>query len=703
MKLAKENLRCVIFMLILTMVFMACKEKTNHIYYVSSAGNDQSNGSKNEPFKTLAHAALKLKAGDMLFIRGGEYYETLSLKESGTKDLPIVISNYPEEIVYIFGADKILTEWKPEEQNVWVTDLPDDFSDFQHFQVFKGATVLVEARWPNMPDNADMRLIGEYGPYRAIAQKGTDKEGIVFEGNLTGNLAGGGICTWPGAHGVSAWAPISRKIRSVNGKKILFDKEMTSTSFSGMDPYTPYPDNPFFVFGCKSLLDNENEYYLDETARKLYLISSTNPVSGSMKIKKRDIGIEMDSLSFVTIKGLTVLGASLSATNLNQVVIEQCTFLYPEYIRYPGYDTTKIQGMRFTGKNSSFKHNEVAYCSSSGLFIKGSKLNILNNYIHDIACTGLGAGVIIDQGTEYAWLANNSIVRSGRSHFLCPGGSFGEGQNQFNEKYFKPAKVKGIIMEYNYLQDHNTYTSDCALFYAWNVDGDGTKFRFNYCTETLDRNGNFKYTNGKMDRQIQGLYSDNFCKNMEFSSNIVINQSTGIQANNFNVNIQDYNNTIINPAKEMVATFGYLETPGYMTGSRIYNNTFFTTDSLKNIYLGIHCDKGSFEDPKEVRQEYIKRVSFKKGNAITKRYDLSTGKKLVYTDIGVETDTTFEIKFDQHDPKLRNAESKGNRLYTSQEYGKPSFYENYFKLPNGETLKDYGCEHDAKVSGRGSQ
>ena len=147
----------------------------------------------------------------------------------------------------------------------------------------------------------------------------------------------------------------------------------------------------------------------------------------------------------------------------------------------------------------------------------------------------------------------------------------------------------------------------------------------------------------------------------------------------------------------MAATFGYLETLGYMKGSRIYNNTFFTTDTTKNIYLGIHCDKGSFEDPDEIRQEYIKSISFKGGKAVTKRYNLPE-KELVYTKIATEADSTFEIKFDLHDPTLSNAESKGNRLFTSPKFGKPEFYNNYFKLPDGEVLSNYGSSiHQTKI------
>jgi hypothetical protein len=687
-----------VYLFLFPVVFIGCVNRPSHTFYVWEHGNDYSDGTLENPFKSISLATSFLKPGDTLFIRSGEYFETLKINFSGSELKPIVISNYKDEKVTFYGLDRFKTNWSQASKDLWVTNLPDDLLELSNFQILRGSQSLVEARWPNMPNEEDMSAIGEYGPYRAVAQQGTDKDGVVALKDFDENIKGGGICVWPGEHGASAWEPKFRTISGVLNGKILFNNEMTSEFFSGIDPYTPYPGNAFFLFGSMQFLDNKNEFYLDEDKRQLYLISDHDPSENDIKIKKRDVGLLMDSVSHVVINGLNFIGATLNTSNIDEVDVQNCTFFYPEYLRYPSsLDFNSRQGMSFVGNNSRFINNEVAFSSVSGLFVQGSNIKIVNNYIHDIATTGIGSGVFIGENSEYLLLAHNSIVRSGRSHFLCQGGRFGDGDNKFNEKHIKPAKIKEVIMEYNYLQDHNTYTSDCALFYAWNVDGGGTKFRYNYCTETLTKNGEYKYTNGGLDRQIQGLYSDNFCKNMEFSSNIVINATTGIQANNFNENIIDFNNTIINPTKEMVATYGYNETPGYMKGCRIFNNDFFTTDSAKNIYLGIHCDRGTFENPGELRQEYVKQVSFAKGKTITSRYDLPDNV-FAYTVAEQSPDSTFEIRFDQHDPALRNAESKGNKLYTSPLFGKPEFYNNYFKLPNGEILSNYGSSiHKTKT------
>lgn len=662
------------------------------ILFVSTKGNDSFDGTINKPFKSLKHAISQLSPNDTLYLRGGTYYEILEINKSGTKQNPIVISNYLNEEVIISGLDILQSTWNQLGNNLWTTSLPKGYKITNEFILFKNNTSLVEARYPNMPQNLDFSQIGEYGPFRAVAEKGTDKDGIVLAELENQDLAGAYICIWPGSYGVSAWAPAFRKIKNNNKKKLVFDKELKSQNwFAGMDPETPHPGNPFFIFGHISLLDNENEYYLDENKNSLYIYSTKPLTNDTFLIKKRKFGIKSENTSNIKINGIKIIGAMLHINNTNNITIENCTFLYPGNLRY---ETTNqpYQFMYFNGNNNKFSYNEIGYSPVHGIHLSGKNIEVSYNYIHDIAYTGIGSGIYIDDKTQNVNIKFNAIIRSGRSHILCKGGKMGTGNNRFNEKYFKPSTIKNIIIEYNYLQDHNTYTSDCSLFYAWNVDGGNSIFRYNYCIETLNDNGEYKYTNGTMDKQAQGLYSDNFCKNMKFYNNIVINPTTGIQVNNFCYNIKYYNNIIINPLKELVATFGYPETPGYMKKTYIYNNTFYTSDSTKNCYLGIHTDEGTFLSPNEKRQEYIKKISFTKNKCITKRFNLS-GNKLVYTNIEKNNNQSFSITFDHHNPKLRNKHSNGNRLFTSPIYSSKKFIKQFnCKISKNKPIM-YGCTH----------
>ncbi|ATH92264.1 nitrous oxide reductase family maturation protein NosD [Bacillus glycinifermentans] len=81
----------------------ANEEEPVNCLYVSPDGNDQNEGTKEKPFRTLAHAAKEAVAGTTVLIREGTYKETLDVKHSGTEGKPITFRNYQNEQVVIKG------------------------------------------------------------------------------------------------------------------------------------------------------------------------------------------------------------------------------------------------------------------------------------------------------------------------------------------------------------------------------------------------------------------------------------------------------------------------------------------------------------------------------------------------------------------------------------------------------------------------
>lgn len=82
----------------------------------AAKGDDVQDGSVAKPWKSLKHAIGQLKAGDTLVLRGGVYYETLTLKLAGTKEKPIVIRSHPGEIAVLDGG---LREFAEEPAKAW--------------------------------------------------------------------------------------------------------------------------------------------------------------------------------------------------------------------------------------------------------------------------------------------------------------------------------------------------------------------------------------------------------------------------------------------------------------------------------------------------------------------------------------------------------------------------------------------------------
>ena len=81
--------------------FVPEKVKTgDNIFYVAPNGNDANAGTKENPWKTIGHAAKMLTAGQTAYIRGGTYplSQQVVIQSSGTKDAWITFAGYPGEV-----------------------------------------------------------------------------------------------------------------------------------------------------------------------------------------------------------------------------------------------------------------------------------------------------------------------------------------------------------------------------------------------------------------------------------------------------------------------------------------------------------------------------------------------------------------------------------------------------------------------------
>ena len=73
--------------------------------YVATNGNDEHDGSKSMPFRTLKKAASVAQAGTTVQIREGVYAEKLVVLHSGTKSKEVIFKPYNNEKVVLSGKD----------------------------------------------------------------------------------------------------------------------------------------------------------------------------------------------------------------------------------------------------------------------------------------------------------------------------------------------------------------------------------------------------------------------------------------------------------------------------------------------------------------------------------------------------------------------------------------------------------------------
>ena len=91
--------------------------------FVSSAGNDSHPGTREQPYRTIQHAADATQPGDIVLIRGGVYRERVFIRTSGEPDRPITFRRYGNEDVQVWFSKDVsaAADWTEVGGNRWRT------------------------------------------------------------------------------------------------------------------------------------------------------------------------------------------------------------------------------------------------------------------------------------------------------------------------------------------------------------------------------------------------------------------------------------------------------------------------------------------------------------------------------------------------------------------------------------------------------
>jgi Protein of unknown function (DUF1565) len=74
-------------------------------FYVSNTGSDSNPGTLSSPWRTIQHAANSVQAGDIIYVRGGVYNESINISVSGSALAgPITFESYPGENAILDGT-----------------------------------------------------------------------------------------------------------------------------------------------------------------------------------------------------------------------------------------------------------------------------------------------------------------------------------------------------------------------------------------------------------------------------------------------------------------------------------------------------------------------------------------------------------------------------------------------------------------------
>lgn len=527
-------------------VFPVPVSKAASSYYVSTTGNDTTgNGTIGNPWRTIQKAASVMIAGDICYIRGGTYRETVTPANSGTANNPITFMPYNGEAVIVSGNDTVSGSWTHAGGSIYYTSVTMSLGDEN--QVFVDGNMGDLARWPNNTDGDVMTFDG------AAVDSGSSTN--IYDASLPNQSTDwyeGGIVV---SQSQNVWGIWGTSITGSGGGNIYFDTLYGNiplymnpgTVESGAGP------NQYYIAGLLGLLDTSMEWYYDSSAGRLYLRvpGGGSPAATTVEFKKRKLAFDLTSRSYIQIKDLSMKAAAITTTGSHNA-IDGVTASYLSQHSGKGmwWGSPVSTGFQIGGSYNTIKNSTLSYSSGNGIHLTGSNHVVDNNTISHMNYMGgmSEAAILAGDGTGGNVISRNTVSQCGRSCFDANNMGF----------------TSGYTIIYNDMSDGMKLTDDGGVIYMYGDDPGNGDFK-----NTVISYNKIHDSYSNISRNLaSGIYLDDGSKNVEVHHNVIYNtQDTAIHFGNNHSGLKLYNITTYNTPSTMVKNRG-----GSYTSGNLYHN-----------------------------------------------------------------------------------------------------------------------------------
>lgn len=328
------------------------------VYYISSTGNDNNNGTdQSTPWQTINKVnsmMASINAGDqILFKKGDKFYGTVTVSKSGAAGNEIVVGSYGSGSLPEITGKKFITGWSVYSGNIYRAAFTDSVT-----HLYVNGELMTIARFPNAGFLTVDGIIGNTGIYDAAL-------------NQSSGYWNGTSCRLRTAN----WSYESKTVSNFSGGNI---------TFSSATLYTTAANFGYFLDNKLVLLDVQNEWYQDKSAGYVYLYApgGINPNSLSVEgvVLKYGININQNK-NFIKVQNLFITGSAETGVNVftsNNISVTGCTIT-----------KTTSYGIVVNGSNHIINNNYFEDNLNSAVFGIFTNGEIKNNYINR---TGLVPG-----------------------------------------------------------------------------------------------------------------------------------------------------------------------------------------------------------------------------------------------------------------------------------------------------------------------
>ena len=558
-----HTINCRLLVVSALLFLLTSWQMTAKNYYVDATyGNNTNDGSTSgKAFKTISFAVTKMSSGDVCYIAGGIYRETVIINKDNLGFYPL-----SEENVIITGTE-VIKNWVSYKDGIYKADMSSVTMDPRGVtQVFFDKQRMEIARFPNNTnDNLLMATIGSAS--EAGINGGT---WYIKSPLLKGkNFNDGSSKVWH-MGGTLYWGSSGNKVKSHNDDQITFN-EYTDGS--------PVKATRFFIYNSLQLVDNSKEWFYDKNSKILYFKPPGNKnLHKYTEVRVRENAFQITG-SNNTLRGLFIYGATINVSGSgNKITRCKIHFPTPFFQQFSGIvreirnrDDERASGVLLNGNNNTIEFSEIAYSWGDGVTVLGNNQIVNNCNIHDVGWSGTEAAGIYTKGSAHQ-IIKNKISELGRGGIIYRG--------TWNTKI-----LNNEVYNFGYL------TNDLGGIYTFETDG-SKKLNSRPALQYISSPSNIKVEvaynwvyNTKNSFNYDGfakngIYIDNRSSHINVHHNVVWNVEGGGFRVNYTAAYQEIHNNTFWNNKESIVYDHYEDSTvqGIVKNQKILNN-FFNTNT----------------------------------------------------------------------------------------------------------------------------
>ena len=584
-------------------------------YYVSPDGIDHANyGTIEKPFKSIQFGVNQLSFGDTLIIRSGRYEESIKIPQltQNSDKTRTKIKNFENETVIIDGSDPLKPSWRKQGGNIYSAKINNDI-----WQFFANNEMQTSARWPNAKAwSAEM-----WDKDTSSIQQSKDSSDGLFidaEGGEELRKVNKSFKDAIAVMNVGSWLSFARRITAHEPKSSSFSYDKIGNRY-----HHKIANGSAFIEASPACLDYPGEWFFDKDTKILSWIppQKKHPSKFNIRGKTRVYGLTANDTHNVHIQGLKFYACTFKIMDCNNIIIENCDFLFPSYSKRMLKVIDKPQPTTFYGNNNALKNCTFKYADGTGLDFSGEN-GLIENCLFsqiDYGCVGGLHDCMVNVRNTKNLIFRQNTLNTGGNSVGVKGGSNGlfelnrvtnQGLMQHDGAAIQVDydRTNGTIMQKNWIHDHikfalrfDTPWLDATLYgtngilrknVIWNakpiVPKGDAHFIYN----------NTAFSNDIVDIAIFSDKKHGGINEKTVTKNNAVNQLSGARSSLASVPGITFSNYVAKAGKPHNELSSYLVDPNQLDFRPKKNSPLIdagTTNLINSEYHGLAPDIGAYE------------------------------------------------------------------------------------------------------------